>query len=133
MPQSDWKHQMLMREDIGYGPARQYEPADGPGSATVRERRGAGREVGSPARDLGPYHQRLQRRQRPDSWIQAELEEVLFLDTWIDADKITVDVKNGVATLVGTMAGRWEIERALQDARRVPGLTQLRNRLEVET
>lgn len=129
----DWRQRILTREDIGYGPARQYESVGGQGSATIRERRGAGRVEVERVASLGPYQKRLQRRKRPDHWIQAEIEENLFLDTWIDADKITVEVSDGVATLMGTMASRDEIDRALNDSRRVPGLARLRNRLEVES
>lgn len=138
MPKADWKRQMLTREDIGYGPARPYEALGGQGGEQLRERRGVGRsdEGRSEARaeaHLGPYQRRLQRRQRPDPWIKAELEEQFFLDTWIDADRITIDVKNGIVTLLGTMPARAEIDRILEDVRRVPGITQFRNRLEVET
>jgi hypothetical protein len=139
MPKPDWKHQMLTREDIGYGPARPYEATGELGGEALRERRRGNRATRSrsAARDdepgLGPYQQRLRRRDRPDPWIQAELEEILFLDTWIDADRITIEVKNGVATLIGTLAERAEVDRALQDLRHVPGLKQLRNRLEVES
>jgi hypothetical protein len=124
---------MLTREDIGYGPARQYESSGGPEGATPRERRAPGRPEKSPTPELGPYQQRLRRKQRPDPWIQADLEEALFLDTWIDADRITIEVKDGVATLIGTLSSRKEVSLALKDARRVAGTQQVRNRLEVET
>lgn len=133
-PKSTWRGLMLTREDIGYGPARPYEGGGGVARHATRERRGQGRVAQGPpiTADSGPYQQRLQRRERPDHWIQADIEEALFFDTWIDANRITVEVRRGVATLIGTMPSRAEAERALDNARRVPGLRQLRNRLEVE-
>jgi|GEM_PF-2247308 len=133
-PHASWKEWMLTREDIGYGPAQQYEGGEhGDGSVTRERRRGA-RARRAPARDpaVGPYWQRLQRRERPDRWIQAEIEETLFFDTWVDANRITVEVRKGVATLIGTLQSRHEVDLALDDARRVPGVRQLRNHLEIE-
>jgi hypothetical protein len=125
---------MLTREDIGYGPARQYEAGGGAEQGMPRERRSTGRpseEMGGGG--VGPYHHRLSRKERPDSWIQADLEEILFFNTWIDADRVVVEVKKGVVTLIGTLASRKEVSEALRDARKVEGVRQLRNRLEVET
>jgi hypothetical protein len=133
VPGTNWKRLMLTREDIGYGPARQYEAGEGANGGMPRERRGAGRPEEQAGADLGPYQYRLRRQQRPDSWIQADLEEILFFDTWIDADRITVEVEDGVATLIGTLASRKEVGEALKDARKVPGVLQLRNRLEAES
>lgn len=132
-PKSTWKGLMLTREDIGYGPARQYEGGEGYGDRATRERRSTARAAteSMTMENAGPYRQRLQRRDRPDHWIQADIEEALFFDTWIDANRITVEVRSGVATLIGTMPSHTEAERALDVARRVPGLRQLRNRLEV--
>lgn len=125
---------ILTREDIGYGPARQYEPGAGPDGGLQRERRGTRRAPEPPATgELGPYHGRLRRKYRPDRWIQAEVEEELFLDTWVDADRITVDVRDGTVTLIGTLSNRKEVSNALRDARRVPGIRGVRNRLEVES
>jgi osmotically-inducible protein OsmY len=124
---------MLTREDIGYGPARQYESAPGSEGKMPRERRGVKRSQDELESDLGPYHQRLQRQRRPDPWILADLQEALFLDTWIDADRITVEVRDGEVTLFGTLASRREVGEALKDARKVPGVRKLNNRLEVET
>ena len=128
-----WRERMLTREDVGYGPARPYEY--GPGMRMPRERRasaGRDREEPEPATPgAGPYQARLRRRQRPDSWIQADVEEALFLDTWVDADRITVNVEGGVVTLIGTLPDREEVRRAIDDANRIPGVRRVRDRLEV--
>jgi len=131
---SEVEKALLTREDIGYGPARQYELGPAGQGEIPRERRGRQRtrEISIPAEGLGPYRHRLRRRERPDRWIQAEIEEALFLDTWIDADRIMVTVEDGVATLLGTLPSRKEMGDALRRARRVPGVRRVRNHLEVE-
>lgn len=133
-PRASWKEWMLTREDIGYGPAQQYEAGRAGYGSVARERRKGHRAEVDPAggTDVGPYWQRLLRRERPDRWIQAEIEEALFFDTWIDANRITVEVRDGVATLIGTLHSYREAELALDDARRVPGVRQLRDRLDIE-
>lgn len=133
MVRSEWERMLLTREDIGYGPARQYEAGSAPEEEPRRERRERRRSEEIRESGFGPYHHRLQRRQRPDSWIQADVEEALFLDTWIDAGRITVQVRDGIATLIGMLSDRDEIGKALNDVRKVPGVVSLRNRLEVET
>lgn len=132
---SDDEHRaaILTREDIGYGPARPYEYSL-PGMEQPREqRRGEARhrpdEPAPPG--LGPYHQRLRRRSRPDHWIRADVEEALFLDTWVDADRITVEVDRGDVTLIGTLADREEIRSAVRTTKAVPGVERVRNLLEV--
>lgn len=126
---------MLTREDIGYGPARPYEFGFGPEMPPPREKRRASRhrreEAAPPG--AGPYHERLRRRFRPDPWIRAEVEETLFLDTWIDADRITVMVEGGVVSLIGMLQDGREVHRAVRDAASVPGVRDVQNRLEVET
>lgn len=79
----------------------------------------------------GPYHGRLRRRGRPDPWIRCDVEEALFQDTWVDADRITVEVHDATVTLIGTLPERREVRRALRDAAGVPGVRHVRNRLEV--
>jgi hypothetical protein len=131
MGRSDLERVILTREDIGYGPARPYEEAGREGMA--RERRESRRAEYGPEAGLGPYHQRLQRKKRPDPWIKADIEEALFLNTWIDAGRISVEVVDGVATLIGILPNREEIEEAVKDARGIPGVLSLRNLIEVET
>lgn len=126
---------LLAREDIGYGQARPYEFNYGPGMVEPRERRfgrdGARRAPEPPPPGYGPYHQRLQRRRRPDRWIRADVEERLFHDSWVDADAITVDVTDGIVTLMGMLPNVDEIRGAIEDAERTDGVRGVRNRLEV--
>jgi len=126
---------ILSREDIGYGPGRPYEFDYGPAMPAPRERRagGAGRRATEPpVGEQGPYRGRLRRRRRPDHWIRADVERALFYDTWVDSDRILVDVDRGVVTLTGTLAEPAEIRRAIRDASRVPGVESVRNHLETE-
>ncbi len=133
-PRGRWDASILTREDIGYGPARPYEYDYGPEMQEPRERRfraeGRRREPARP--DLGPYQARLRRRTRPDHWIRADVEEALFHDTWVDADRITVEVRDGLVTLIGMLPDRVEVRRALRDLDGIPGITGVHNRLEVE-
>lgn len=133
----DWQDQMLTREDVGYGPVRPYEQ-DQFGRRQRNRRHGprvapSGAELAQRPLGEGPYHKRLLRKQRPDPWIRAEVEEELFYDTWIDADRIAVEVENGIVTLIGTLVNDREVEDAIGHAERVDGVRGVRNRLEVET
>lgn len=127
---------VLSREDIGYGPARPYEFDFGPEMPPPRERRAGGgvarRKSGPPAAGQGPYRGRLMRRRRPDLWIRADVERALFHDTWVDSDRILVEVEDGVVTLTGTLPDRTEIRRAIDDASNVSGVRRVRNHLETE-
>lgn len=76
-----------------------------------------------PARyGLGPYHQRLRNRRRPDAEVLKDVEEALFYDTWVDADAITVDVRDGVVTLRGELPDYHEVRYATDDAWDVDGV-----------
>lgn len=134
MQKRRWDEEILTREDIGYGPGRPYEEF-GPRLSLPRERRRPPRRErrpALPAAGQGPYAGRLLRRRRPDRWIQAEVEEAIFFDTWVDADRITIDVADGVVTLTGTLADEREAHEAVEDAYQVVGVRGVRNRLEVE-
>ncbi|HEX6939788.1 MAG TPA: BON domain-containing protein [Longimicrobiales bacterium] len=122
----------MTREDIGYGPARPYEFGYGPGMPAPREQRTRPRQPTPPRPGQGPYHDRLKRRRRPDLWIRADVEQALFYDTWVNADRILVEVEDGVVTLTGTLPDRAEIRRACRDAAGVAGVRDVRNRLEHE-
>lgn len=85
-----------------------------------------------PARyGYGPYFERLQRRRRPDDEIRNEVEEALFYDTWVDADRITVEVKDGIVTLKGELPDYNEIRYATDDAWDVDGVRGVRSELTV--
>lgn len=79
--------------------------------------------VHGPARyGLGPYHQRLRSRRRPDDDVRKDVEDALFYDTWVDAEAITVAVKDGVVTLTGELPDYHEIRYATDDAWDVEGV-----------
>ncbi|HEX6037411.1 BON domain-containing protein [Longimicrobium sp.] len=79
--------------------------------------------VYGPARyGLGPYHQRLRSRRRPDDEVRKEVEDALFYDTWVDAEAITVEVADGVVTLRGELPDYHEIRYATDDAWDVDGV-----------
>lgn len=89
--------------------------------------------VFGPARyGLGPYHQRLRTRRRPDDEVKQEVEEALFYDTWVDAEAITVDVSDGVVTLRGELPDYDEVRYATDDAWDVDGVQGVRSELRVD-
>jgi hypothetical protein len=87
-----------------------------------------------PARyGLGPYHQRLRKRQRPDAELKTDVEDALFYDTWVDAEAITVEVSGGVVTLRGELPDFDEIRYATDDAWDVEGVRGVRSELRVNS
>lgn len=80
---------------------------------------------------LGPYHERLRTRRRPDAELRAEVMDALFYDTWVDADAVTVSVKDGVVTLQGDLPDYEEIRYATDDAWDVEGVLGVRSELRV--
>lgn len=103
---------------------------------TASDRYGSvGTEVGvyGPARyGYGPYFERLKRRRRPDDEIRRDVEDALFYDTWVDADRIRVSVEDGVVTLSGTLASYDEVRYATDDAWDVDGVRGVIPRLAVD-
>ena len=90
-----------------------------------------GRVYGPERYGLGPYHERLRRRRRPDDELKQEVEEALFYDTWIDADAIQVEVRDGVVTLRGALPDYDEVRYATDDAWDVEGVLGVRSELTV--
>lgn len=85
-----------------------------------------------PARyGLGPYHERLRKRRRPDDELKDEVEEALFYDTWVDAEAISVKVEDGIVTLGGELPSYEEIRYATDDAWDVDGVVGVRSELTV--
>jgi hypothetical protein len=92
-----------------------------------------GGQVYGPARyGFGPYHDRLQRRRRPDDELRQDVEDALFYDTWVDADRIEVQVEDGVVTLRGTLPSYEEVRFATDDVWDVDGVRGVRSELRVE-
>jgi BON domain len=89
--------------------------------------------VYGPARyGLGPYYRRLRERKRPDDELKQEVEEALFYDTWVDAEAVTVEVKDGIVTLRGDLCDYDEIRFATDDAWDVDGVRGVRSELRVD-
>lgn len=80
---------------------------------------------------LGPYHQRLRTRRRPDDELREEVQEALFYDSWVDADAIEVSVRDGVVTLTGELPDYGEVRYATDDAWDVEGVLGVRSELRV--
>jgi hypothetical protein len=78
---------------------------------------------------LGPYHQRLRTRRRPDDELRTDVQDALFYDTWVDADAITVAVEDGIVTLSGELPDYEEIRYATDDAWDVEGVLGVRSEL----
>ncbi len=84
------------------------------------------------AREGGPYESRLHRGGR-DASVRRAVEAALWYDTWVDADRIRVEVNDGVVTLRGALIDRAEVRRAIADARSVPGTREVLSELRVES
>lgn len=80
---------------------------------------------------LGPYHERLRGRRRADGELREEIEDALFYDTWVDAEAIEVEVKEGIVTLRGELPSYEEIRYATDDAWDVDGVVGVRSELKV--
>jgi len=104
--------------------------ARGHGPAEWR-RRGHGEPYGPARYGYGPYHERLRRRRRSDEEIREDVEETLFYDTWVDADRIEVTVEDGVVTLRGQLPSHDEVRYAVDDAWDVDGVRGVRSELQV--
>lgn len=80
---------------------------------------------------LGPYHERLRTRRRPDAELKEEVREALFYDTWVDAEAVEVEVKDGIVTLRGDLPDYEEIRYATDDVWDVDGVLGVRSELRV--
>jgi hypothetical protein len=94
----------------------------------------AGQTMNGPARyGLGPYHRRLEQRRRPDDELKHDVEEALFYDTWVDAEAISVEVRDGVVSLRGALPDHDEVRYATDDAWDVEGVRGVRCELRVDS
>jgi hypothetical protein len=110
-----------------------YDAGFGGGARGYDGDMGGGGNFGPARYGLGPYHQRLRKRQRPDAELKTEVEDALFFDTWVDAEAITVEVSGGIVTLRGELPDYDEVRYATDDAWDVDGVRGVRSELRVNT
>lgn len=91
-----------------------------------------GRIYGPQRYGRGPYAKRLDVIRREDEAIKTDVEEALFYDTWVDAQRIGVEVADGVVTLRGTLPSYEEVRYACDDAWEVSGVRGVKSELVVE-
>ena len=81
----------------------------------------------------GPYFSRLtQPDVLDDDEIDTLVRDGLFWDSWVDAVKIEVIVKDGMVTLQGTVQNQLEKRAAGDDAWDTPGVRDVKNEIEIE-
>jgi len=68
---------------------------------------------------------------RSDARILEDINDQLFEDDYIDASDITVEVRQGIASLGGTVEHRWMKHRAEDLAERCSGVKDIDNQLRV--
>lgn len=121
------------RYDAGYRRGGQWDDAaaGGMGMAEHEEFWDPGTVYGPARYGLGPYHDRLRRQRRSDDELKEEVEEALFYDTWVDADSIKVEVKDGIVTLTGELPDFDEVRYATDDAWDVDGVRGVRSELTI--
>lgn len=145
---SGWNPARGADPGMGMGPrggfGGDFRPYPGDGEGRVAGDRGPQplREDGQwesgnlhgPARyGLGPYHHRLRTRHRPDDEVKKDVEDALFYDTWVDAEAITVQVKDGVVTLRGELPDYHEVRYATDDTWDVDGVRGVHSELTVNS
>lgn len=81
----------------------------------------------------GPYYHRVAEAlgARGGEEIKRDVEEALYWDTWVDADKVTVEVKDRVVTLTGAVNSDTEKTAAGEDAWSIPGVAAVQNHLAI--
>lgn len=126
----------MRRYDAGWGRQMRggYDVPDfGPSHAPYdMEMGGFGAPIYGPERyGLGPYHERLRRKRRDDGELAEEVRDALFYDTWVDAEAISVEVRDGVVTLSGELPSYEEIRYATDDAWDVDGVVGVRSELKL--
>jgi osmotically-inducible protein OsmY len=95
--------------------------------AAMRYRRGQSRYRYS---GYGPYSGKVR---RADGEIEADIIESLVRDTWTNADRINVEVQDGVVTLTGEVASAAEKRVAGDDAWDTRGVVDVDNNLEIKS
>lgn len=73
----------------------------------------------------GPYGERLRALRRDDAELRRDVQDALFYDTWVDAQRVSVDVAEGRVTLRGELASEQEVRYACDDAWSVAGVREV--------
>ena len=73
----------------------------------------------------GPYGERLRALRREDGDVRRDVQDALFYDTWVDAQRISVEVHEGRVTLRGDLASDQEVRYACDDAWSVAGVREV--------
>ena len=76
-------------------------------------------------RSEGPYRDRLATLPRADDDVKRDVQESLFHDTWVDANRIQVHVEDGRVVLRGDLPNADEIRFARDDAWAVAGVREV--------
>jgi BON domain-containing protein len=130
----DWQRRARVADDADFRPPHGLGGGRRDADPGVGAPWGEGDEetLNGPARyGLGPYYRRLEQRRRPDDELRHEVEEALFYDTWVDAEAISVGVRDGVVTLRGELPDHDEVRYATDDAWDVDGVRGVRSELRV--
>jgi hypothetical protein len=83
------------------------------------------RFYGRPRVGYGPYGERLRALRREDGDVRSDVQDALFYDTWVDAERVSVVVSDGRVTLRGELANDQEIRYACDDAWSVAGVREV--------
>ena len=77
----------------------------------------------------GPYYGTMQ---RSDEEIREDVKAAMRYDSWVDANKVNVDVNDGVVTLTGLVDSWREKRSAGDDAWDTLGVVDVNNDLQVQ-
>jgi hyperosmotically inducible periplasmic protein len=109
------------------------------GEKVKQESREAGQEVKQGARQAGQEAKQesreAQRSGRPlsDAWLTAKTKLALLGDDRVSGTAINVDTKDGVVTLKGQVADQAEKQHAVELARKVEGVKDVRDQLTLKS
>lgn len=81
---------------------------------------------------MGPYGPYPGEVKIDDNVIKSNVETALFYDSWVDSQRVNVDVKDGTVTLTGTVNSSFEKRAAGDDAWEVPGVRDVQNNLQIK-
>ena len=80
----------------------------------------------------GPYGDRLRALRREDDDVRRDVQDALFYDTWVDAERVSVEVSDGRVTLRGELASDQEVRFACDDAWSVAGVREVVSHMTAE-